>query len=184
MESSIKSNIDFHPWDSEEQVKFFLESLLNMHCCESFLEIGTFRGMTTFPLISKLKEKFTAIDLEDYRLDFVKDLYKENNSWFIQNDSLTVLQAFIKEKRKYDAIFIDSFHSYEQVSKEFYLCYQIINKGGLIIFHDSILHEGVSKFINELRQNQFNLNIEIITFKTPEIEGRGGASGLSIAKII
>jgi predicted O-methyltransferase YrrM len=178
----VGETFDFHPWDSETEVGEFLAKLIELHGCKTALEIGIFRGITTMQLINKVKGGYTGVDLEDHRLDFVKKQFEDTGAWFIQNDSLTVLKAFVNEQRHYDFIFIDSFHSYEQVSQEFALCKNIINKNGLIGFHDSILHEGVKRFIDELKVRQKELNIEVITFNTPDVEGRGGASGISIVK--
>lgn len=176
------NEFEFHPWDSEKQVGEFLAKLIELHGSKSALEIGVFRGLTAVELINAVKGNYTGVDLEDHRLDFVKTKFETDNAWFIHNDSLTVLHAFVNEQRHYDFIFIDSFHSYEQVSKEFSYCKDIINKGGLIAFHDSILHEGVRTFIAELKVRQNEFNIDVITFNTPDVDGRGGASGLSIVK--
>jgi predicted O-methyltransferase YrrM len=181
--------MEFHPWDSEPQVGNFLKSLVELHCSKKILEIGVFRGFTSNKLIEASiinKGDYTGIDIEDHRIEEIKEKFENTNSWFIQNNSLIVLESFVKENKKFDFIFIDSFHSYEQVSNEFNFCKSIITKNGLIAFHDSILHEGVREFILELKRlsDIGNLSIEIMTFNTPEIEGRGGASGLSLIKFL
>lgn len=179
---SIHSEVGFHVWNSEPAVGDFFDKIVDLHEIKSFLEVGVFQGLASYPLISKLKKNLVGIDIEDYRLPIVKKEWVKHKSWFIQNDSFTVLEAFQKEERKFDAIFIDSFHSYEQCSGEYWRARKCINKGGLIMFHDSILIEGVIQFVAELKERQKELNIELITLKTPDMKERGGASGLTIVR--
>ena len=179
---SIHDKVEFHPWNSEPEVGDFFESLVKLHNIQSFLEIGVFQGLTTYNLLSVLKCRLVGIDVEDLRLDIVKKEWKKNKSWFIQNDSLTVLKVFAEEGRRFDCIFIDSLHDYNQCSQEYWLSARCMNKDGLVIFHDSTLHEGIVQFVEELKQQQLKLNIELLTLNTPSVDGRGGASGITIVR--
>lgn len=165
---------EFHPWNSEEQVSEFIGSLIKLHGCEKVLEIGVFQGQTGLAMIEASKD-YTGIDITDSNFS---DEYKEK-AYYIVGSSFEVLPNL--DKKTFDLIFIDSVHEYEHLKKEFALCEKLIKQGGLIVLHDSLLFKGVKQFVTELRENK---GFEVITFNTPDIEGRGGASGLSVIKYL
>lgn len=45
---------------------------------------------------------------------------------------------FLQNKEKFDVVFIDGLHYYEQVKKDFENSIQVLNNNGMIIFHDML----------------------------------------------
>ena len=140
-----------------------------------FIEVGTFKGLTSCYLINELNKegKFQSIDIEDHRSESVKKYFEENkNCEFILGDSLEKLKDF--EENYADIIFLDSYHGLEQVRGEFKLAEKIIKQNGYICIHDYFSSDGVPLWIDYLKNEQFkgNLrNMEIVNLETPEHRG-------------
>ena len=136
------------------------------------LEIGTANGGTLF--------LFTRVALEDaiiisidlpggkfgggYR-KWRELLYK---SFILQGQKIHLLRTdshkretleqvgVILDGREIDFLFIDGDHSYEGVKKDFEMYSSLVKKGGIIAFHDIVVHPPeigceVSKFWTEIR---------------------------------
>jgi len=71
------------------------------------------------------------------------------------------LDDMIKEKKRFDLIFIDGGHDYETVKGDYERSDKILNKGGIIIF-DDVLHKEVKKFIFEKFIINKKINYEAI----------------------
>lgn len=56
-------------------------------------------------------------------------------------------------KRKFDLIFIDADHSYKSVINQFNIAIKLLNKNGIIIFHDAITWDGVKHALQEISCN-------------------------------
>ena len=168
------SEIEFHPWTSEPQVASLITALIDIHECTNVLEVGVFKGATALAMLWD-GVNYTGIDIEDHRHDIVKQEMKGHK--FILGNSLDVLKTL--PKQHFDLIFIDSLHEYDHIMQEFKLCERIIKKGGLILFHDSIGIEDVKRIINYIKGFK---HFEVVTLRTPYIEGRGFGSGVSIVK--
>ena len=44
---------------------------------------------------------------------------------------------FAQNKERFDCIFIDGLHTLEQSLKDFYNAWEVLNKGGAVVFHDT-----------------------------------------------
>ena len=44
---------------------------------------------------------------------------------------------FAQNKERFDCIFIDGLHTFEQSLKDFYNAWEVLNKGGAVVFHDT-----------------------------------------------
>lgn len=168
------SEIKRHPWNSEPEVYSLINSLIKLHKCKTLLEVGVFEGALYEGLESKIY--YTGIDIADHRTELVKDMMKEDHCTFIVEDSLTALK---KIKDKFDIIFIDSVHEYHHCLAEFKMCERLISKGGLMVFHDSKKFLGVRQVMNYIKSFS---HFDVINLDTPDHEGRGGASGVSIVR--
>lgn len=49
-----------------------------------------------------------------------------------------------------DLLHIDAFHTYEAIKKDYELYANKVIKGGVILFHDAVMHPGVTKFLREI----------------------------------
>lgn len=76
-----------------------------------------------------------------------KKLYIDNKLIIITN----VLNSFVE--KKFDLIFIDGYHSQEEVITNFEYCINLLNKNGTIILHDS-------KQVKDVKQAIIYLNIK------------------------
>lgn len=56
-------------------------------------------------------------------------------------------------QRKFDLIFIDADHSYKSVINQFNIAIKLLNKNGIILFHDAITWYGVKKALHEISCN-------------------------------
>lgn len=175
LQQAIKG-IENHIWSSEPEVGKFLTALVQMTKSKVFIEVGTFKGLTSCFLINELKcdGKFYSIDIEDHRGDSVKKYFEDNEEKciFILGDSLVKLNDF--ESNFADIIFLDSYHGLEQVRGEFKHAERIIKGNGYICIHDYFVSDGVPLWVDYLKEEQFkgNLkNMEIINLDTPEHRG-------------
>lgn len=166
--------LEFHPWSSEPQVGVLLNALIEIHECKEVLELGVFMGATSLYLLSN-EINYTGIDIEDNRGEIVTEAMNEH-SFYIGNtlDIIPLLPS-----NKYDLIFIDSLHTFAHLLAEFKLCERIIKNHGLFVFHDSLLIPDVAAVIAYIKSFP---HFEILTLNTPDIPGRGGASGITIVR--
>ena len=117
---------------------------------KSVLEIGAYSNGCTYAFASICK-KVVSIDLNHRSTErFDNATYITGNSHEVRNDI----------DGKFDVIFIDGDHTYEGVKKDFELYSDLINKGGIICFHDIWDTEEhhrqgcyVDKFWNEIKEN-------------------------------
>ena len=116
----------------------------------SVLEIGAYSNGCTYAFASICK-KVVSIDLVHRSTErFNNVTYITGNSHEVSNDI----------DGKFDVIFIDGDHTYDGVKKDFELYSDLINKGGIICFHDIWDTEEhhrqgcyVDKFWNEIKEN-------------------------------
>lgn len=147
----VLKSIDKHIWTSEPEVGYFIASLMRMHKVKNSVEVGTFKGFTSCCMIDATPTDgtFISIDVEEHRQDSVKQYFTDNKAKFILQDSFKALDEL--PTRSADLIFLDSFHSYEQVKGEFKRAERIIKQGGLILMHDYYSAEGVKQWCEEIR---------------------------------
>lgn len=133
-------------------VDWFLKMLPKYN---SYLEIGTFDGIalsiyaSTFP-----EKKFVAIDSFEAAYGtagghvefFIENCKKLDNVELYIGRSDVVLPLLTD---LFDVIFIDGAHDYVSIRKDSNTGWNILNRNGIMIFHDINL-EGTTRAINEL----------------------------------
>jgi hypothetical protein len=135
----------------------------------NFLEIGIYRGqvISLIALLAKLNNKQTEVfgispltnandSVTEYAvIDYEKDI--KNHFDFFDLKMATILKeysnsetaiSFIKSKT-WGCIYIDGSHDYEIVKSDFEVCYEALQKGGLLIFDDSSSNLNKSDFYGE-----------------------------------
>ncbi len=143
---------------------------------QACMEIGTAKGGTLFLLSRIISERAVLISLD---LPYGKfgggyfgwriPLYKSFVSWkqkmvLIRDDShqeaVKRKVTKILNKRELDLLFIDGDHSYEGVKQDFEDYSRLVGHGGLIAFHDILVHGmegdvayGVCRFWEEIKKN-------------------------------
>jgi FkbM family methyltransferase len=129
--------------------------------CKSILEIGIGRNAEeSFAYVFfKNKKKDTVyigLDLDDR--SFLRD--SENNIHTIQNDSSYYYENLEIFKnigvQKFDFIFIDGWHSINQVLRDWEYT-NLLAEGGIVGFHDTSCHPGPHQFIKALDKNKWDV---------------------------
>jgi hypothetical protein len=129
--------------------------------CKAILEIGVGRNdsKSFIHVFLKNKEKdtiYVGIDVNDRT--FFED--KENNVHIIQNDSSNYQENIkVFEKLgidKFDFIFIDGWHSINQVLRDWEYT-NLLSDTGIVGFHDTACHPGPSNFIQALDKNKWTV---------------------------
>lgn len=77
------------------------------------------------------------------------------NLHIVTNNSLNIVGSY----KDIDVLFIDSEHTYEQVSDEFKKFLPYVRKGGLVLFDDINLGEQMTRFWSEVQQPKVDLPI-------------------------
>ena len=95
---------------------------------KSYLELGVRCGRTILS-VSKLVDKAVGVDLSFRNLG----IRKTNNIYFYEGST----DKFFKENNdKFDLIFIDACHEYQQVKVDLTNSMQSLNRDGFIALHD------------------------------------------------
>ena len=126
-----------------------------MYPYRSFLEIGTYDGVTVSKLAANYPNKdFTVVDdFSEGHFDiFKKNTENLNNITLIKEDSKKALKMLIDEGKMFDLIFIDGGHEYECVVEDFLNSYELCS--GIISMHDR-KYVGVHKAIRHVCQEKY-----------------------------
>lgn len=163
----MKKQPSKHVWDSETECAKFLANFCEMSNLFKILEVGVWQGATSVYL-EKVSSEFVGIDIVNEQI--TSELIKSKT---IVGDSIEVMKTL--QLNYFDLIFIDTTHEYERTKAEFKEAERLIKQNGYIALHDSISHQGVKKWIDEIKGNK---GLEIITFETPN------KNGLTIVKYL
>jgi predicted O-methyltransferase YrrM len=138
----------------------FLHLIEEAKGVKEVLEIGTFRGGTSFLFYKLLGANVTTIDLKIPIFLRLILSYKSNGKIrLIQGDSHSKETLKKVSDRKYDLLFIDGDHSYESVKKDFEMYSPLVREGGMVAFHDIFSKKGVNTFWNEIKNRCENKEI-------------------------
>lgn len=126
----------------------------------NYANLGTFRGASTAYIAQGLKTinggKVYGVDLFEgingsHTIAMLETIFKERGLIeyveFCQGFTHDVATSFSDTKFKY--VFIDADHSYETCKQDFKLWSPLIEKGGLVLFHD-VDFTGVDAVIEEI----------------------------------
>lgn len=137
---------------------------------KTIFEFGTFDGTTTLQMALN-----SADDTKIYTLNISPDTQKSHlrsdsgdvlfkdkfiiGEKFLNNNSSKKINQIIADSALYNysphynsigLIFIDGSHSYEYVKNDTEQALKMIKNGGLILWHDYLVWNGVSDYLNEL----------------------------------
>lgn len=122
--------------------------------CSAILEIGvcrnTEKSFTHVFLNSKKTETiYVGIDIDDRSSlnNKLKNVYTIKGNSSDYDDNLTLFNMF--GVKKFDFIFIDGWHSINQVLMDWEYT-NLLSENGIVGFHDTSCHPGPNKFINAL----------------------------------
>ena len=141
-----------------ETQSHLLQLIIKINNVKNCLEIGTFTGFSALSMAIALPDdgKLVTLDHDEKIVKIAKNFFKkgkfEKKIETIVGPALDSLKLIIKEKKKFDLVFIDAdkgnyINYYES-------CLKLINKGALIIF-DNVLWRGnvYKKSINDKQTN-------------------------------
>ncbi|MDH5379453.1 MAG: class I SAM-dependent methyltransferase [Cyclobacteriaceae bacterium] len=140
-----------------------LQKLILERNIKNTLEIGLAYGGSATLLLHTLKQKLidnfshTAIDpyqsswMKNYGVKHVDKLGFSNNFKFFENFSELVLPELLSQNKKFDLIYIDGSHLFENVFIDAYYSFQLLNINGILIF-DDCADKGVFKAITNFKR--------------------------------
>ena len=174
-EDIIASITPIEGWFGQQETELFYDIISNLKNKASIVEIGSWCGRS-ISLITLTARKFgntnkifsidpflTSKDDDNQKYPIFKKNLEERNIW----DEIT----HIKEKsqivgtnfaHKIEFIFIDGFHKYDSVKKDFELFSKSVIENGYIAFHDVGTYYGPTKLVQDILQSQ---TLKVVDFK-------------------
>jgi hypothetical protein len=119
----IPSTLEYKKTEHYSNLIKWLVKLTN---CQSYLELGVESG-SNIREIENFVNLCVGVDINELNTE-------KNNIEFFQ---MPTDDFFKNNQRKFDIIFIDADHTFEQVKKDFDNSLMILNKYGVIILHDT-----------------------------------------------
>lgn len=156
---------------------FMLEKIIRDIEPKKVLEIGSFLGLSTRWILNCTEEYKTRVISVDPNIphrvfdeprkvfmEFAAKKYRSRleivNAFFsdgsLQNDYTrmypdTSIHWAPPQNEKFDLIFIDAGHSYEDALHDFLLARKYLTERGVIVFHDTESWDGVKRLMNEIK---------------------------------
>lgn len=174
-EEALLITEDFEGWIAKDEAELLYNTAAKLKGNGVIVEIGSWCGKSlTIITTGALKNGFNS---KIYSIDpFLTSKDEPNGKYetFIQNlkkNNLDNKITHIKEKSQIaglnfneiiEFIFIDGFHTYDAVKKDFDLFYPKIIEGGYIAIHDIGYYKGPTDLVMELAHND---TFKIIDFK-------------------
>ena len=143
---SFNFPVDIFRWD-------LIQYIINKYNCTSYLEIGCDKDQS-FSRI-KINKKVGVDPISGGTIRDTSDNF------------------FIKNKDKFDIIFIDGLHHYEQVIKDIYNSLDILNDNGHILIHDclprTIAHQAIPRYRGSWNGDVWKSIVELRTKSNLEV---------------
>ncbi len=159
--------IQASPWDTPITDIFWIIQLLKLARPKKIMEFGTYTGLTTLYL-SKYSDEdavITTLDLPEkvfnqtrpspdvqIGMRFRNTPYESK----IRVTGVDLRNLNISKFEKQDFIFIDALHYYDAVKTDSQNALKLLNRGGMIIWHDYNVNEGeagVVRYLSELNKS-------------------------------
>jgi len=120
-----------------------VQGILNRLAGKTYLEIGTERGYSFFPIQAERK---LAVDPKlKLRIKFTKRLKRTFTKIFVPaeekyfkmtSDDFFITKSDLLQNKKIDVALVDGAHTYRQSVKDVFNCLKYLNKNGVIVIHD------------------------------------------------
>ncbi len=133
-------------------INFILPELINLNQ-PSILEFGVRYGISTNLFLKVCEEKngfLHSVDMEDFSNVAKSEKWKFHLS---RDDNFDYLEKVLP--KKFDLIYLDSFHNADHVEKIFYHYYNKLNVGGVFVFDDI----SWIPYLKNKERNNFNCEI-------------------------
>jgi predicted O-methyltransferase YrrM len=120
-----------------------IHDFIRSHSIKKSLEIGFAYGFSTIWILDALQSQ-THVAIDPFQKSYwhgiglaqVKRLGFEYNFRWIDDYSIHALSDMIRQKERFDFIYIDGNHRFDDVLVDFYLSDQVLTCGGYIAFDD------------------------------------------------
>lgn len=164
------ARVEFSDRNREELTKHFMKIKDN---CEAILEIGVCRNNDRSSTYSFLNNKnddtvYIGIDIQDK--SFLNNEEKNIHTMKVNSSNFQDVINFAKSKgvEKFDFIFIDGWHSINQVIDDWRYT-ELLSEGGIVGFHDVTRHPGPFYFFENLNTDKWETTGNL----SPEDNGIG-----------
>lgn len=131
----------------------------------SILDIGTAFGGSAFvfALASHPSVNVFTIDPNKNENFFIwrERLRLQFKLTYFEDKSENVAKNWLPET-KLSLVFVDGVHSYEGVKSDFENFYHLIKKGGIVMFHDYYMYDGIKDAVDEIVKSGKLKKLEII----------------------
>ncbi len=140
----------------------FLQKLMISLCPDKVLELGTSIGRSALFMMCGLAENatLTTVDIGSYR--------RGDLSPFENDPRLTIIYGSDLEPEVieqigdgYDFLYLDTEHSWDQISKEWEIYKHKLTDGALVVLDDIHLNEGMDRFWNSLPYDKIDLGNDL-----------------------
>jgi len=124
-------------------------SLVLASKAKTIIELGSRGGNTLLPFVlgaSKTNGMVYSVDIDDCS-DQLKKVIPEkyyNYYKFVHQDAIQFLKDWDRSK-KVDLVFVDDWHSYDQVKQELHLLSDMVTEKGIILLHDT-MYQGAEPY--------------------------------------
>ena len=119
---------------------------------KNIVELGVRLGNTTPPLLmaaEKLNGNLYSVDIEDRIWDIPIPENLKKHWKFCECDSIEFLEKWDRSKT-IDLILIDDLHTYEHVSRELKIIYDLVTPSSVVLLHD-LMYKWAPKYHSDLK---------------------------------
>jgi predicted O-methyltransferase YrrM len=172
--STLDSNgnrIKVHSISTLGNIRVIRELLIRDSCART-LEIGLAYGASALAILSTLQglgnEEFKHVAIDPYQdkdwggagARLIADEGYSDHFTLYSGMSSMVLPMLASGPERYDLIYVDGSHLFEEVFVDFYYCFLILKKGGVIVF-DDCCDPHVAKVMRFIKRNYSEGLVEI-----------------------
>lgn len=146
-----------------------LKDYIKKYNCKKILEVGMADGMSSIAILEALSEvngecSLTSIDpyqstqWTNNGLKNIKHLGLEKNHTLIENFDYLALPELLSKGEKYDLIFIDGSHIFDNVIHNNFYCDMLLKVGGILI-NDDMWMPSIKRAFNYIKNNYPHLEV-------------------------
>ena len=160
----VKEKINFEK-NFYNRISFIQKSIskFKYNSCK-YLEIGTFHNETFNTIPLPIKNKFGVDPVSGGNIRLTSDIF------------------FKKNKKKFDVIFIDGLHTYEQCQRDCINSMNVLKNNGIILFHDFLPNNIMQEEIN-FSGDVWKIAVELSNSKNVEFKIANIDCGVGILKL-
>jgi len=144
----------------DETSQQILKDYIHKYNCKKILEVGMADGMSTIAILEALNGEGSLTSIDPYQSTFwsnngiknIKNLNLDKNHTLIQNFDYVALPELLSKGEKYDLIFIDGSHIFDNVIHNNFYCDMLLKVGGILI-NDDMWMPAIKKAYSYIEKN-------------------------------